>query len=172
MNAPSHTEYGVAFSGYVARAASVSEPVTALNTQLDDMLALLSPLNPMQWHHRYAPDKWSLQELLGHITDTERIFAYRALRIARNDLTPLPGFDQDPYVESACADQADPTLLLTEFEHVRRSTIAMCRNFPEAAWSREGTVGSGPMTTRAMIFILYGHAAHHLDVVRERYHVG
>jgi hypothetical protein len=171
MNAPSPGEYGSAFAGYVIKANSVTDPVAALASQLDELHTLLRPLNAEQWRHRYAPDKWSLQELLGHITDTERIFAYRALRIGRGDTTPLPGFDQDPYVLAAEADRCDPTALLSEFIYVRQSTIAMCRTFPEAAWSRSGTVGNGPMTTRAMIFITYGHAAHHLEIVRERYHV-
>ena len=171
MNAPLAGEYGVAFAGYVAKAHDVTDPLASLASQLDEVLALFGPLTSDQWRHRYQPNKWSLQEMVGHITDTERIFAYRALRIARGDTTPLPGFDQDPYVLAAAADHCDPASLLREFEHVRKSTIAMCRNFPESAWSRTGTVSQGPMSTRAMVYIIYGHAAHHLEIVRERYHV-
>ncbi len=171
MTAPTPAEYGLAFAGYAAIAQSVISPVDALTRQLDEALALFRPLTAAQWKYRYAPGKWSVQELLGHISDTERIFTYRALRIARGDATPLPGFDQDPYVAAAEADACDPAALLAEFEHIRQSTIFLCRNFPEAAWCRTGTVGSGPMTTRAMIYITFGHAAHHLDIVRERYHI-
>ena len=171
MTAPAPGEYAPAFAGYAAKAQSVSDPIEALTVQLEQVLAMFQPLSREQWQQRYAPGKWSLQELLGHITDTERIFAYRALRIARGDTTILPGFDQDPYVIAAQSDACDPASLLSEFEHVRKSTILMCRNFPEAAWKRTGNLANGPMTARAMIFIIYGHVAHHLEIVRERYHV-
>src|SRR3954471_5152920 len=154
MTAPPPAEYHPAFAGYMARVHSVTDPVAQLAVQLDEMLAVLGALDRPQWLHRYAPGKWSLQELFGHVIDTERIFSYGALRIARADAPSLPGFEQDPYVEAAQADQCDPALLLSEFEHVRRSTILMCRNFPEAAWSRIGTASNGPMSTRAMVYIL------------------
>lgn len=169
MNAPSPTEYHPAFAGYVTKVQAVTDPIAQLQIQLDEILALLDPLGQSKWLHRYAPGKWSLKELLGHVIDAERIFAYRALRIARGDTTPLPGFEQDPYVEAAEADQCDPVRLLGEFEHVRRATIFMCQNFPDAAWSRTGTASGGPMSTRAMVYILLGHAQHHLDIIRERY---
>jgi hypothetical protein len=169
MHAPPPTEFGASFAGYIAIAQTVTDPIGDLQLQLDEMVTLLRSLNPTQWHHRYAHGKWSLQELLGHISDTERIFAYRALRIARGDQTPLPGFEQDPYVEAAESDRCDSAILLQEFEHVRRSTIFMCRNFPEAAWTRIGTASNGPMSTRAMVYIILGHAEHHLGILRERY---
>ncbi|MEO5923352.1 MAG: DinB family protein [Bryobacteraceae bacterium] len=169
MHAPPPSEYGASFAGYIAKAQTVTDPITDLHLQRDEILTLLRSVNQTQWQHRYAPGKWTLQELLGHMTDTERIFAYRALRIARADLTPLPGFEQDPYVAAAESNRCDPALLLDEFELVRRSTILMCRNFPDAAWTRIGTASNGPMSTRAMIYILLGHAEHHLDILRQRY---
>jgi hypothetical protein len=169
MNAPPPSEYNPSFAGYVAKVQTVTDPIGQLSSQLDQILALLQPLDGQRWLHRYAPGKWSVLELLGHITDTERIFAYRALRIARADATPLPGFEQDPYVEAAEADHCAPALLLSEFEHVRRATVLLCRNFPPSAWTRIGTASNGPMSTRAMAYIILGHAQHHLDILRERY---
>ncbi len=166
---PEPNEYGAPFAGYVAKARPFANPIAQLKLQLDGILALLRTRDRTLWLHRYAPGKWSLQELLGHMIDTERIFACRALRIARGDTTPLPGFDQDPYVIAAEADQCDSHNLLAEFEYVRRSTILMCTNLPDAAWTRMGQVGGAPMSTRAMIYITLGHAAHHVEVLRERY---
>jgi hypothetical protein len=169
MNAPPPTEYHPAFAGYVAKVHEVTDPIAQLGVQLDEILSLLDPLGQSKWLHRYAPGKWSLKELLGHMIDAERIFSYRALRIARADTTPLPGFEQDPYVAAAESNHCDPTRLLGEFEHLRRATILMCQNFPEAAWTRIGTASGGPMSTRAMIYILLGHAQHHLEVIHKRY---
>jgi hypothetical protein len=158
--------FPAAFAGYVAIAQEFADPVTQLEIQ---RIELLQQLDGAPWKHRYAPAKWSIQELLGHIIDTERIFAARALRIARGDTTPLPGFDQDPYVAAAEADRCDPANLLAEFDHLRRSTVLMCRNFPDAAWMRQGTVSGQPISTRAMVCIILGHAEHHARVLRERY---
>ena len=107
--------------------------------------------------------------MLGHITDTERIFAYRALRVARNDQTPLPSFDQDPYVAASEAERCDWSELLEEFEHVRRASILLLRHLPQTAWTRTGTASGAPVSVRALAYIMIGHVEHHLDLLRERY---
>ena len=166
---PEPTEYAPYFGKYIALSGSATDPIAALELQLDDTLALLRPLDTAKQLHRYDAGKWSIKEVVNHITDTERIFAYRAMRIARNDKTALPGFDQDPFIAAAEADRVEWGALLNEFELVRNSTIQMLRNLPEAAWTRVGTASGSPMSVRAMVLIMYGHVAHHLGIVRERY---
>ncbi len=166
---PQPGEYNPAFSGYVNKALAVSDPLQKLSDQLGEALSLLRPLDENQQQFRYAPGKWSVQEMLGHIIDTERIFSCRALRVARADQTPLPSFDQDPYVAAAEFERCDWIELLEEFEHVRRATILLLKHLPDAAWSRSGTASNAPITVRALAYILIGHVEHHLDILRERY---
>jgi hypothetical protein len=118
---------------------------------------------------RYAPDKWTVKEVLGHMSDTERIFAYRALRIARGDQTPLPGFEQDDYVR--VGNFAERTLadLAEEFGLVRTATIALFKSFPKEAWARRGTASKNEVTVRALAFITAGHELHHRLILEERY---
>lgn len=162
-------EYPPAFANYVAKADLNADPIDTLEDQLTRTQALLATLPAGKRLYRYAPDKWSIQQLLGHIIDSERIFACRALRIARNDQTPLPGFDQDPYVAAAQADQCDWQSLLDEWESVRRSTIFMLRNWPSAAWTNMGISNNAPVSARALVAIIIGHVEHHLEILRERY---
>jgi uncharacterized damage-inducible protein DinB len=166
---PQPGEYNPSFAGYVNKARPFAAPVQKLGEQLRELLSLLRPLEPTHQHHRYASGKWSVKELLGHLIDTERIFAYRALRVARGDPTPLPSFDQDPYVAAAEADRCDWNELLEEFEHVRRASILLLRHLPETAWTRTGTASGAPITVRALAHIMIGHVEHHLDILRERY---
>ena len=118
---------------------------------------------------RYAPGKWSPKEVIGHVTDAERIFAYRALRIARNDKTALAGFEENDYVPIAGADARSVADLLDEFAAVRVASARLFRSFDEAAWSRRGTASGKEITARALAFITAGHELHHLKILRERY---
>ena len=166
---PQPTEYAAFFAGYMARAQAVDDPIAALELQLDDALALLRGLPGDKQLHRYAPGKWSIKEVVNHLTDTERIFAYRAMRVARNDQTPLAPFDENSYVVAAEGDGVEWDALLAEFELVRNSSIQLLKNFPVKAWTRMGTASGAPISVRAMVLIVYGHVAHHLGIVRERY---
>ena len=107
--------------------------------------------------------------MLGHIIDAERVFAYRALRIARADPAPLAGFDENSYVVAAQAEQCDFGELLAEFEHVRKSSVLLLRRLPEAAWTRAGISNDAPVSVRALAYIMIGHVAHHLGILHERY---
>jgi len=107
--------------------------------------------------------------MLGHIIDTERIFAYRALRIGRGDPTALPGFDENIYVQAAEVERCDWGLLLDEFIHVRRASILLLTRMPESAWLHTGTASGMSISLRAMVYVMIGHVAHHLDILRERY---
>lgn len=138
--------------------------------QLGSTVALLSSVDDrVAETFVYAPGKWTIKQVLGHINDTERILAYRALRIARNDSTPLPGFEQDDYVAFAASNDRSFTSLLDEFKAVRQSTIALFRSIPADAWLRTGSANNHSVTVRGIAFQAAGHEAHHAKILRERY---
>jgi len=166
---PGPGEYADFFAGYVAKAQAFADPVKKLHEQLAEVLALLGPLDEKTQHHRYAPDKWNVKEMLGHITDAERVFAYRAMRIGRGDQIPLPGFDENTYVQLAEAEHSAWPLLLDEFTHVRKSSILLLQRMPHAAWIRTGTASGAVISVRAMVYVMIGHVAHHLGILQERY---
>ncbi|MES2522699.1 MAG: DinB family protein [Gemmatimonadota bacterium] len=119
--------------------------------------------------HRYAPDKWTLAESLVHVSDTERVFAYRLLRVARGDATPLPGFDQDLWVPLSGAGSRSLSDILTEIDVVRASTLALVHSLDDASVERRGTASGHPVSARALAWIIAGHFAHHLELTRVRY---
>ena len=143
-----------------------------LEGNLQETLATLQPLGEEHASHRYAPGKWTLREVIGHLTDAERVFAYRALRIARGDATPLPGFDHDAYVRAARFERRLLAEILEEFEHLRRSNLRLFGSFDEEDLSRRGTASGHGVSVRALLFITAGHERHHLRVIRERYVAG
>jgi DinB superfamily len=143
--------------------------VETLARQSDEMLALLRPLSEEKAGHRYAPGKWSIKDLVGHVTDTERVFGYRALAIARGDQGSLPGFDENVYAEMARFDRLPFTDLLSGFDVVRQSSLTLLRQLDAEAWGRVGTANGHATSVRAMAFIMAGHARHHENILRERY---
>ena len=144
--------------------------IAALSSQLVRFHAIFTPLDlSVAATYRYAPGKWSINEVVGHVTDTERIFAYRLLRIARNDATPLPGFEQDGYVAAADFNRRPLADLLSEFESVRHSSLRLVRGLPAEAWMRRGTASGFSVTARGVAFLLAGHEAYHWRILRERY---
>lgn len=140
-----------------------------LRAGAESIRRLLEPLPESRGDHRYAPGKWSVKEVLGHLIDAERVFGYRALRFARNDQTPLPGFEQDDWVPLSGSDSRTLRSLLDEYRAVRGSTIALFENLPEEAWSRVGTANGARMSVRAAAYVIAGHEIHHGNVLRERY---
>ena len=137
--------------------------------QLHDLERLMAPLDDTAARARYAAGKWSVKEVLGHLTDAERIFAYRLMRIARRDATPLPGFDENAYVPAGEFDSRPLPSLVGEFGALRRSTIALVDGLPPEGWARQGQASGASITARALAYIILGHAAHHARVLRERY---
>lgn len=131
--------------------------------------ALLAPLEPGMAAHRYAPGKWTLAESILHVTDTERVFSYRLLRVARGDATPLPGFDQDAWVPESRADRRTLIDLAAELSLVRGATLALVRSLDATALDRMGTASGHPVSARALIWMIAGHSAHHLHLTRDRY---
>lgn len=126
-------------------------------------------LTDEQLRFRYAPGKWTIKDIVLHLSDDERIFAYRALRIARNDATALPGFDQDPYVATGKANERSIQSLAEEFMTVRLSTISLFSNLPDDVWMRMGTANNHVVSVRALLYHLAGHELHHLNIIREKY---
>jgi uncharacterized damage-inducible protein DinB len=136
---------------------------------LDQTTVFLGSLSSEQWNYRYAEDKWTVKELVLHIIDTERIFANRALRIARNDMTPIAGFDQDDYVPFSEADDRSPSSIFREYQAVRNSAIELFRNFSDDMYDRLGTASERPFTPLSIGFIIAGHEIYHLNILKERY---
>jgi DinB superfamily len=167
---PGADESAPFYHGYIAQVPG--EDIGAyLSAQLGEMERLLGPLDDAGARFRYAPGKWSVKEVLGHLCDSERIFAYRLLRIARADATPLPGFDENAFVPPGEFDARPLPNLIREFQAVRRSTIALAEGLPAGAWERRGQASGKSISTRALIYIIVGHLSHHLGVLRERYRV-
>ena len=147
-----------------------SDVLPALAKQLEETIALLKPGDDRRASEfSYAPGKWTLKQVLGHVIDTERIFGYRMLCFARNDSNPLPGFEQDDYVASGSFNERPLSSLLAEFRAVRISTIALLQNLPQQAWSRHGIANKHRVTVRGLAFLAAGHALHHVKILREKY---
>ncbi len=140
-----------------------------LAEQLSDLGRLMSPLDDTRARARYAAGKWSVKEVLGHVIDAERIFGYRLMRIARGDTTPLPGFDEKAYVPAGDFDARPLASLVAEFRALRISTIALMDGLPPEGWARRGQASGASITTGALGYIIVGHVAHHIGVLRERY---
>jgi hypothetical protein len=160
-------EYGEFYAGYIAKAEG--DVLELLTRQLDELAALWRRVGEEGAEHRYAPGKWSIKDIVGHLADAERVFVYRALRIARGDLTPLPGFDENVFVEAANAGKRRLTDLAAELAYVRRASIVFFEGLDEAAAERRGTASGYPLAVRAVPYIVAGHTAHHMDVIRTRY---
>ncbi|MDT8435221.1 MAG: DinB family protein [Gemmatimonadota bacterium] len=165
---PAAGEYASWFAAYVARVPG-EDPLPALERQRVEWDGVLAGLDVERGSFRYAPGKWSVLELAEHVVDTERILTTRALRIARGDPTPLPGFDQDILVAGGNAARRPPGDVREEFDGLRRSGLALFRGFDARTWRRTGAADGAPVSVRALAFIVAGHADHHLQVLRERY---
>ena len=168
QNRPQAGDYAQQYSKYIALVPD-GDFLEILASQLRDTSALLSPLADSDGDFRYSPGKWSIKEILGHVSDAERIFSYRMLRIARGDRAPLTGFEQDDYVKTGNFDARKLSDLLEEFAAVRRATIALVNSLDTAAWLRRGLASQNEVTALALAFIIAGHERHHSLILRERY---
>jgi hypothetical protein len=168
---PAKTEYDPYYEKYITLVPDV-DVLTALEQQLPETQALLRSVSPEHALFRYEPGKWSVKEMLGHVNDTERIFTYRALRIARGDQTPLAGFEQNDYIKPGGFDKRSIASLSIEFEYVRRATISLFRNLDAEAWERRGIASAVEVSVRALAYIIAGHELHHRKILREKYGLG
>ena len=162
---PSH------YVGYIKRVPEL-DPVIVCAEQIEETATLLRPLSEKDATYRYDRGKWSIKEVVGHLADVERIMAYRALRIARGDTTPLPSFDENAYVPIARFDTRSLADLVGELRTARAGTLALLRTFDADAWRRRGTASGKPVSVRALAFMIPGHERHHVEILRTRYGVG
>ncbi len=166
---PEGTEVASHYFTYIDQVDG-SDPLAVLSRQLDEFVPWLSQISEERSLHRYAPGKWSIRQVLNHITDTERAFVFRALWFARGFDAPLPGYDQEIAAAGAEADAFPWSAHVEEFRSVRLSTVAFFANLPPTAWSRTGIASGNPFTVRALAYIIPGHVAHHVRILRERYY--
>jgi uncharacterized damage-inducible protein DinB len=163
--ADEHIEY---YGRYIAKVPE-GDLISMLREQAVETMTLLQDLPPAKADYAYAPGKWTVKQVVGHITDAERIFGYRALRFARQDSTELPGFDENAYVDHANFNDHTLVALLDELQVVRASTIQFAKNLDPAAYERRGSANGNPISVRALLYIIAGHERHHVELLRERY---
>ncbi|MGM1048796.1 DinB superfamily protein [Paenibacillus uliginis N3/975] len=168
LKRPSVEDYPEYYRGYVGLVPE-GDLVCIIEEQQKVIEELISSLSDIQANHRYAPGKWSLKEVFGHMIDAERIMSYRLLRIARGDQTPLAGFNEDFFVENADFYKRSMTDLLEEYMTVRQSTLALVRGLPEESWDRKGIANEKVTSASALVYIIAGHELHHLNIMKDRY---
>ena len=168
MRRPDDSEYGAYYGGYVSRV-----PETDIVAVLEAQAASMDRWPARMPHEKetvaYAPGKWTPRQLIGHLCDVERIFAYRALRISRGDTTPLPGFEEKPYVDRSVYAEVPVQMLVAELAALRRANLPMFRRLDDDGWSARGEASGMGVTVRAIAYIMAGHVRHHLAVLKERY---
>ena len=167
---PASHEAAPFYAPYIGRIAG-DDVVSELASQLEPTLRLAASISEERSLHRYASDKWSIRQLLNHVSDTERVFLYRALWFARGFDTPLLGFDENLAVPAAAADRVSWASHIEEFRTVRAATLSLFCNLPPEAWTRSGVASGNPVTVRALAYIIAGHLAHHTVILQERYFV-
>ncbi|UJF31297.1 DinB family protein [Paenibacillus hexagrammi] len=169
LNRPDSTEYYPYVSGYIHLVPD-GDYISYLAKQLEELNALFAEVSEEQGSYAYAPGKWSIKEIIGHITDTERVMSYRLLRIARGDSDiSLPGFDQDSFIQSAAFSELTLETLLADFRAVRKATLTLLTTITDQAWLRKGLVNDNEISARAIAYTLAGHAQHHMNVLRDKY---
>ncbi|HWM91702.1 MAG TPA: DinB family protein [Thermoanaerobaculia bacterium] len=165
---PEPNEAALYYFKYIGRVQS-DDVVSVLETQLNEISAFLKGISEEKSLHRYAPDKWSIRQVLNHVTDTERVFLFRALWFARGFDSPLPSFDEKVSSSAARADEVSWDRHVEEFRAARLATLTFFRNLPAEAWMRSGIASDNPFTVRALAYVAAGHALHHMAIVQERY---
>jgi len=167
MVRPDSTHYAPYYTKYVDLVPE-EDIVSAMGAELRETTALLNRVDEREAHVHHHPYTWSIKDVIGHLTDSERVFAYRALRFARGDSTPLPGFDENPYVESAQFDRQPLGDLVAGFEAVRQSSVCLFQSLADAAWARRGVANGDEVSVRGLAYIIVGHERHHMAIVRRR----
>ncbi len=168
ISRPDPGEYAAYYDRYISLVPG-SDILTTLESQRRQMLLLLSGRDEAEGDFRYAADKWSAKEVLGHVCDTERIFAYRALRVSRGDRTPIEGFEQDDYVRNGPFANRPLAELIEDYIAVRRATLTLLRNLDETAWMRRGIANKNEVSVRAIAYTIAGHELHHRRILEQKY---
>jgi uncharacterized damage-inducible protein DinB len=169
MNKPEQDEYAEYYGKYISLVDGDVLPM--LDAQPSELHTMFGALPEEKGTYKYADDKWTLKEVLSHLIDCERIFAYRMLRISRGDMTPIEGFEQDGYIESSNANNRSFRELLDEFDLQRRADMLLVRNLSDEAIKRRGTASDYTVSVRALVYMLAGHVRHHVNILKERYSV-
>lgn len=161
-------EYNIYYKGYVDKTTGL-DLKEGLKISGDDTINFLEAIELQKLEYRYEEGKWTIKEIIQHLIDTERIFSYRALRIARQDQTALPGFDQDEFADHSHANARSIDDLMNDYKAVRLSTLILFDSFSEAMLSSIGTASNSAISVRALAFIIMGHELHHCQIIKERY---
>jgi hypothetical protein len=169
LTVPAPEEYAPFYGDYVQRAAQRNDVYAALSEQINELHTALDSLSDPQACFKPGPAEWSIKEVIGHLNDVERVFAYRLLRISRNDPTPLPGFEQEDFVRAAGFDRYTLPDLVGEFELLRRANLLAIGYLTEEALDRRGTASGYTVTPRALIYMMVGHVDHHIASLQEKY---
>lgn len=164
---PQVTEHAPYYANYIALVPE-DDVLAVMRNQLEQDIAFLRAISEEQATILHPPYTWTIKQVVGHLADGERIFAYRALRIARGDATPLPGFDENEYARASEFSRLALPSLVEEFESIRRATIHLFQNLAPDSWLRIGTANDHPVSVRAIAYIIAGHARHHMSIVRKR----
>jgi len=165
---PGTDEHHAYYAGYIAQVPD-GDIIPMLGRQLEESLRAWRAIPESRGGYRYAEGKWSIKEVISHLSDAERVFSYRALRAARNDQSAVPGFDENAFAKHSEADRRTMADLISEFEHLRRSNIALFASFDDEAARRRVTANGSPITARALVWVIAGHELHHGRVLKERY---
>lgn len=166
---PGSDGYAPSVTDYVAAIGDNEDVIAVLTAQLDEVRARLTSVPDPQGNYCYAPGKWSLKEVVGHLSDTERVWAYRALQIGRGETSLIPGINDQAWIAELGAADLLLADMVEEWGHVRQATLALFRHLPPAAWDRQGTADGKPISVRALPYVIAGHTRHHLEVVEARY---
>jgi hypothetical protein len=166
---PGPTEAAEYYFTYIEQVPLGIDICELLEAQLSTVVSDLRPITEERSLYRYAPDKWSIREVVSHINDTERVFAFRALWFARGFDSPLPSFDQNIAIAGSSANHRSLASHIDDFQRVRVGTLSLFRNLPDEAWMRRGVASGNTFTARALAYIAAGHVTHHLTLLRERY---
>lgn len=169
LTLPDRSEAAEYYFTYIEQAPHTMDIRQALENQLTETVAFLGSISDEKSLHRYAPDKWSIREVVSHLNDAERLFTFRALWFARGFDSPLPSFDQTVAIAGARADKRQWKELIEEFRTVRGASTSLFASMPDDAWDRRGIASGYSFTVRALAYITTGHVAHHLNILRERY---
>ena len=143
--------------------------LTSLNNSKANGINILKEIPEDKWLFRYQEGKWTVKEMIVHLIDAERVFAYRALRVGRGDQTPLPGFAENEYVPNSNANQRSIVSIMEEFDAIRGATLALFNNFSTEMWNRRGVASNTPITSLALAYIICGHQIHHFQILKSRY---
>jgi hypothetical protein len=169
-NRPDKDDYGPFYQNYIDQVPE-GDILQLLDENSLRFVTKLKDLSKTEWDHSYQSGKWTVKEIIMHIIDTERIMSYRALRVARGDSTPLPGFEQDDYVQNMEISLRSSSSIIKEFKSVRASTETLFHNLERGAWNQRGVASGYPITVNALAYIIIGHIYHHLNVLKEKYSI-